>query len=976
MNKDGIDESLYSRQLYVYGKDAMVTISAKSVIISGLTGVGLEVAKNLILAGVKQVTLHDTVNLSQKDLASNYYANSENIGQNRAKVVHRNLSSLNPYVNVVTDTEDLCEDHFKKHNVIVLCDDIITNQFYYNTLARKYDVKFIVANSFGLMGYVFCDFGNEFIVKDVDGELPKSGVLVSTNEQGYCSNDPHELSVGDVINITLGNEEVVDAVTHVKDITTFKTKLFTGISNILINTSFKQIKQPHTINFKPLMDSIKLPEFATIISSDFDKQIVLHIWNIAVNMFINHYKRFPNSWDDDDATIMIKLYQSNACSYDTSLAVFDESRDQLIKKLSYTCAGRFAPIDSIIGSIACQDVIKALSGKFTPIQQWFYYDATDLVSQMDKLDESELLCGEKDSRYSAQINIFGNTVNKKIQYSKIFIVGAGAIGCEYLKNYISIGIKNIIITDMDRIEKSNLNRQFLFRTHNIGQFKSEAARDAIRQMNPDVNVTAHINKVAPETLSVYSPEFFQDLTCVTTGLDNINARTFVDNLCVINKKPLIDSGTLSVKCNVQCVIPFMTENYGASTDPQEKSIAVCTIKSFAYQIDHTIQFARDTFEGLFTKAPQNFMRYKNNSDEVKNLPPSELVEIYNDIMLIHNNNACHANDCILFAYKLWHQLFRDQIHHLVTTYPQDHKDDNGIPFWSGTKRFPQYSEFVLNDVNCAFIEYTANLWGSLFGLKNVSRNEIKKFLNKKTPPAIKTDKIGDENDDLASKLPNISEMTYNVKSLEFEKDDDTNFHIDFVTSVSNLRATNYHIPVVDKLETKRIAGKIIAALATTTSFVASMVAIELIKVIQGYNKIEQYNNSFANLGISMYAFSEPIQTKTTTIGSYKFSIWDNLSIDANPTLKTAIEFVKNKINKGIDINKQIDILEVSIDQHKLFASYFNTKQKTDRLNQTVKALYQKVADVDDNNIGTEITLTVFFDSDESDLDPITVKVIF
>ncbi len=63
MNKDGIDEALYSRQLYVYGKDAMTAMSTQSVIISGLTGVGLEVAKNLILAGVKQVTLHDTVNL-------------------------------------------------------------------------------------------------------------------------------------------------------------------------------------------------------------------------------------------------------------------------------------------------------------------------------------------------------------------------------------------------------------------------------------------------------------------------------------------------------------------------------------------------------------------------------------------------------------------------------------------------------------------------------------------------------------------------------------------------------------------------------------------------------------------------------------------------------------------------------------------------------------------------------------------------
>lgn len=90
---------------------------------------------------------------------------------------------------------------------------------------------------------------------------------------------------------------------------------------------------------------------------------------------------------------------------------------------------------------------------------------------------------------------------------------------------------------------------------------------------------------------------------------------------------------------------------------------------------------------------------------------------------------------------------------------------------------------------------------------------------------------GDDLEDLAAKLPAPSSMPgYRLNPVEFEKDDDTNHHIDFITAASNLRAANYSIAPADRHKTKQIAGKIIPAIATTTSLVTGLVCLELFKV--------------------------------------------------------------------------------------------------------------------------------------------------
>lgn len=123
---------------------------------------------------------------------------------------------------------------------------------------------------------------------------------------------------------------------------------------------------------------------------------------------------------------------------------------------------------------------------------------------------------------------------------------------------------HLTVTDMDTIEKSNLNRQFLFRSWDVQQSKAEVSTRAAKAMNSQMNVTANLNRVAPDTEHIYDHEFFESVDIVCNALDNVQARLYIDSKCIQHKKPLIESGTLGTEANTQVVLPHLTEAYSSS----------------------------------------------------------------------------------------------------------------------------------------------------------------------------------------------------------------------------------------------------------------------------------------------------------------------------------------------------------------------------------------------------------------------------
>lgn len=139
----------------------------------------------------------------------------------------------------------------------------------------------------------------------------------------------------------------------------------------------------------------------------------------------------------------------------------------------------------------------------------------------------------RNDRYDNMRECLGGEVTlRALAETRLFMVGCGAIGCEMLKNYATLGVACgdnvggvIAITDNDLIEKSNLNRQFLFRQTDLNRAKSRVAAEAARRINPHIRVTPHEAKVGPATeRELFTDEFFARQDLCVNALDNVEAR--------------------------------------------------------------------------------------------------------------------------------------------------------------------------------------------------------------------------------------------------------------------------------------------------------------------------------------------------------------------------------------------------------------------------------------------------------------------
>jgi ubiquitin-activating enzyme E1 len=977
-----VDEKLYSRQLYVMGHEGQRRMMASSCLVVGLSGLGVEIAKNCALAGIHALALCDPTAPTSYDQGANFYFSPSK--NNRADAVVESLAQLNPHVTVTVATvPDLTPASLlplmQGPTCVVVTIPLATDTIIaLNRACRANGTCFIYSLSMSVFGMAFCDFGDDFSVTDRDGEAAATSqiehvlyenpaVVKVLEDQGR-----HGLETGDIVQfarlqgVPMLNVNV-DYKVNVTGPYTFElvgidlTSYANHDGQGLVNNQqgyITQVKQPVKLHFDSYESKLKEP--GDLMMSDFskfDRPIVLHLGFQAVAEYmVQNAGELPMPGDRVACQTVIDI----AKKLDKDKALENNAAaERILMHLASGSRAALSPMCAAMGGLVGQEVLKACSGKFAPIPGFFYLDADECLP--DDLCSPELLA-PTNSRYDSQIAVFGKDMQDRILDLNYFLVGAGAIGCEMLKNWALMGVGcgpkgHVHVTDMDRIEKSNLSRQFLFRNKDIDQFKSTTAANAAKVMNPDLQITAYQEKVAADTERIFGDDFYDKLSGVCTALDNVDARLYVDQRCLFYRLPMLESGTLGTKGNTQVVVPHLTENYGATRDPPETSIPVCTLKNFPNQIQHTLQWARDWFEGAFKQSAEEVNAYLSMPPDqyLESLQPNNKIETLKIIRkTLVDERPLAFEDCVTWARLTFETLFDNQIRQLLYNFPPDQLTASGTQFWSGSKRCPQAVKFDMDAVDTDagmrnhfdFLVAASNLRAEMFGIKGRSdeayfREALKDII---VPDFIPADGVkiaandaedeknndamdtGDqEADDLWNSLPNPSELAgFRLKGIEFDKDIDD--HMLFVTACSNLRAINYSIPTEDTHRSRAIAGRIIPAIATTTALVTGIICMELYKIVGTARKelkIDAYKNAFINLATPFMTLSEPsAPAKTKAIlkeKEWNWTPWDSLDMNMGDiTMGEFMEHFESEYN-----------LEISMLSHgvSILYSFFANKKK-------------------------------------------------
>eukprot|EP01126_Amoeba_proteus_P034869 TRINITY_DN3499_c0_g1_i1.p2 TRINITY_DN3499_c0_g1~~TRINITY_DN3499_c0_g1_i1.p2 ORF type:complete len:476 (-),score=113.81 TRINITY_DN3499_c0_g1_i1:341-1768(-) len=442
-------------------------------------------------------------------------------------------------------------------------------------------------------------------------------------------------------------------------------------------------------------------------------------------------------------------------------------------------------------------------------------------------------------------------------------------------------------------------------------------------MNPSMHINKMKTKVSPETSHVLNNKFWYSLDGVAGALDNWEARAYLDRCCLFYQKPCIDSATLATQCTTQVVQPNVTTSWSAGAlPPTEETYQLCTVRALPNKIDHTIHYARHiAFQENFVDDINVAIKYSQDPSYLQTLVGVQKKLAAKSLERTIINTQKTFEDCVEWAYRYFEQEFVTKPSQLLMCYPSDMLLPDGAPFWIGTHAPKPITLNLLDNIHVTFLVSATYLRASTLGIISEAHKEasplweekvdyIKSVAEKISPmPFVPQTLLPEERDisklgttvvsdeEYYSILERLPKQTLSIsyQPLLFEKDDDTNFHVDFIHSVSTLRARLYSINPIPRLKTKLIVGKIIPAIITATAVVAGLASLEIIKQ-QQWKPLEDFHNTSCNLALPFMERStpdEPIQTKLEKI---RFNNWTRLDIPG-PARKLTLRQIRGYLAK-------------------------------------------------------------------------------
>ncbi|KAM9327004.1 SUMO-activating enzyme subunit 1 [Gastrophryne carolinensis] len=314
----------YDRQIRLWGLEAQNRLRKSKVLLAGMRGLGAEVAKNLILAGMEELTLLDHQQASEEDSRAQFLIPTGSLGSNRATASQQRAQNLNPNVSVKVDTEnieDKPEDFFKQFDAVCLtcCSrDLLVKV---DQICHQNNIKFFSGDVFGYHGYMFADLGEHEFVE----EKPK---------------------------VTKVNKEVEDG-PEAK-----KAKMDP--------TETTMIKKK--IEFCRLKDALEIDWSSEKAKAALKKTPADFFLMQVIMKFRTDKGRDPQpSTFQEDCDLLLQIRND-------LLDSMHVNPDQLAEDFASYCFSEMAPVCAVVGGVLGQEIVKALSQRDAPHNNFFFFN--------------------------------------------------------------------------------------------------------------------------------------------------------------------------------------------------------------------------------------------------------------------------------------------------------------------------------------------------------------------------------------------------------------------------------------------------------------------------------------------------------------------------------------------------------------------------------------------------------------------------
>ncbi|TFK24020.1 hypothetical protein FA15DRAFT_669985 [Coprinopsis marcescibilis] len=428
--------------------------------------------------------------------------------------------------------------------------------------------------------------------------------------------------------------------------------------------------------------------------------------------------------------------------------------------------------------------------------------------------------------------ILGEELYSQLENTKVLLVGAGGIGCELLKNIVLTGFGKITLLDLDTIDLSNLNRQFLFKKKDVKQSKALVAAQTAAAFNPNVKITPlHDNIKEPQ----YDIPWYQQFDIVLNALDNLDARRHVNKMCMAAGVPLVESGTAGYLGQVQPLLKDTTECFDCIPKPVPKSFPVCTIRSTPSQPIHCIVWSKSYLMAqLFGEDEDAGGELDEAEKQGEN--SQEIAALRKEATAFKAvRDALRSSETQDAAKMVFEKVFNADIKNLLSMTDMWKSRSPPVPLpydeilngsfvvkkaQEPTTAAPANGNAVAGSSKAA----AAN--GHVNGISASALSSSKSTLKDQRTLTLKDnlDLFADSTNRLAERLRK------GEQTISFDKDDDD--ALDFVTAASNLRSTAYGIETKTRWEVKEMAGNIIPAIATTNAIISGLIVLQALHLIR------------------------------------------------------------------------------------------------------------------------------------------------